>query len=93
MEFMTSWHREGFEEGISQGFSQGISQGFSQGISQGISQGKETLVLRLLHRQLGAVSPETTAQIAKLSPDRLDDLGEALLDFSSITELEKWLAQ
>ena len=77
MEIMTSWHREGIEEGI----------------SQGISQGKESLVLRLLHRRIGDVSPETTARLAKLSPEQLDDLGEALLEFSSVTELDKWLAQ
>ena len=39
------------------------------------------------------VQKETAARLAKLTPDRLDDLGEALLDFSSIAELEKWLAQ
>ncbi len=63
-----------------------------QGRTEGISQGKETLVLRQLRRRLGAVSAETTARLDELSADQLDDLGEALLDFGSVTDLEQWLA-
>ena len=59
----------------------------------GISQGKETLVLRLLRRRFGAVSADVTVRLEKLSADQLDDLGEALLDFGTVADLEQWLAR
>ncbi|MGI4790531.1 MAG: DUF4351 domain-containing protein [Janthinobacterium lividum] len=34
-----------------------------------------------------------TVRLSHLSPDQLDDLGEALLDFSSLTDLEQWLSR
>ena len=81
MELMTSWERDG------------LTRGIAQGITQGITQGKETLVVRLLQRRLGSVSTEITARLALLSPEQLDDLGEALLDFSTVADLEGWLAR
>ena len=80
-------------EAMAMGRVEGITQGISQGISQGIVQGKETLVARLLRRRLGAVPADVTARLEQLSPDQLDDLGEALLDFSSIADLEQWLSR
>ena len=88
MEIMTSWHREGREEGLHEGLMQGITQG----ITQGIMQGKEALVERLLRRRLGSV-PAAAARLSRLSADELDELGEALLDFSGPADLERWLAQ
>jgi len=42
-----------------------------------------TLVLRQLARRLGQVAPEVRAQIQQLPVAQLEELGEALLDFSS----------
>ncbi len=64
-----------------------------KGLEEGISQGKETLVMRLLRRRLGPVSEDVAARLERLSPDQLDDLGEALLDFGTVTDLEQWLAR
>ena len=77
MEIMTSWHRAGIAEGI----------------IQGITQGKESLVERQLRRRLGSVSADVSARLDQLSPEQLDDLGEALLDFSGLSDLEQWLAR
>jgi Domain of unknown function (DUF4351) len=48
-------------------------------------------VLRLLKRRLGGLSPEMEAQIVALSLTRLEELGEALLDFSQLSDLSDWL--
>jgi predicted transposase/invertase (TIGR01784 family) len=50
------------------------------------------LIIRQLTRKLGNVSPELVAKIEALSLERVELLGEDLLDFTSIVNLEKWLA-
>lgn len=49
------------------------------------------MISRLLTRRFGAVAPEVREQIEKLSITQLEDLGEALLDFSSTADLTSWL--
>ena len=53
-------------------------------------EGRE-LVLKQLTRKLGSLSPEVTAKVSNLSLERLEALGEALLDFTSFRDLETWL--
>jgi predicted transposase/invertase (TIGR01784 family) len=65
--------------------------GIEQGIRQGIEQGKLELVVRLLERRVGPLSPETQTRIAQLSTQQLENLGEALLDFASVSDLTTWL--
>ncbi len=60
---------------------------------QGRIEGKETLVMRMLRRRFGAISPDITERLDRLSSEPLDDLGEALLDFGTTADLEQWLAQ
>jgi len=64
-----------------------------EGMARGITEGKEALVVRLLRRRLGAVPEGAGARLGLLSADQLDDLGEALLDFSTAADLEQWLAR
>lgn len=45
-----------------------------------------------LTRKIGLLPEETIAQISKLSTDQLDDLAEALLDFTRLDDLTQWLA-
>jgi predicted transposase/invertase (TIGR01784 family) len=49
------------------------------------------LVLRLLIRRIGSIAPETEARIRTLSLPQLEELGEALLDFSQSSNLQDWL--
>ena len=69
------------------------AEGHYTSISQGITQGKEMLVARQLRRRIGAIPEDVTARLERLSPDQLDDLGEALLDFTSLADLDQWLTQ
>lgn len=50
-----------------------------------------SLILRLLNCRLGGVAPDLEARIRGLSVEKLEDLGEALLDFSEVTDLVDWL--
>jgi Domain of unknown function (DUF4351) len=49
-------------------------------------------LLPLLTRKFGAIAPEIQNQIQQLSIPQLEELGEALLDFSSMTDLTNWLS-
>jgi hypothetical protein len=51
-----------------------------------------SLVLRLLNRKLGNLSPKVQAQVNNLTIERVESLGEDLLDFTSIADLEAWLS-
>ncbi|QLE58895.1 DUF4351 domain-containing protein [Nostoc sp. TCL26-01] len=67
-------------------------EGLEQGLQQGLQQGEQQLILRLLNRRLGNIDVSLIEQIQKLSIAQLEALGEALLDFATITDLESWLS-
>jgi hypothetical protein len=45
-----------------------------------------------LNRRIGVIAPETETKVRALSLLRLEELGEALLDFSQPSDLNQWLA-
>lgn len=61
------------------------------GEERGRQIGESELVLRLLKRRVGDISPAFQAQIKALPLERLEALGEALLDFTGEIDLERWL--
>ena len=65
-------------------------------MEKGIVQGRESegrgLVVKLLTRKLGNPSPELLARVNGLNLDRVEALAEDLLDFTSVSDLERWLA-
>jgi predicted transposase YdaD len=54
--------------------------------------GERSLVLRQLNRRVGEVPESVRSRVAALSISQLEELGEALLDFTSLADLEVWLA-
>ena len=52
-----------------------------------------TLILRQLARRVGQVAPEVRSQIELLAVTQLEELAEALLDFSSASDLTTWLQE
>ncbi|TRT61357.1 MAG: DUF4351 domain-containing protein [Microcystis aeruginosa Ma_QC_C_20070703_M131] len=61
-----------------------------EGREEGRLEGESALILRLLSRRIGEVTPERRSQIQSLSINQLEALGEALLDFSKPEDLEEW---
>jgi hypothetical protein len=51
------------------------------------------MIMKLLNRRLGGIPDRSSVQIQQLSVPQLEDLGEALLDFTSLADLEGWLSQ
>ncbi|MBD2211500.1 DUF4351 domain-containing protein [Nostoc linckia FACHB-104] len=52
---------------------------------------KQELIIRQLNRKVGAIAPELQEQILQLPNTQLEELGEALLDFTSQEDLIAWL--
>ena len=57
-----------------------------------LQEGERSLILRQLTRRLGTIAPEIKTHIETLTIEQLEDLGEALLDFQTVADLEVWLA-
>jgi hypothetical protein len=77
MEITTSWKEEGRVEGR----------------AEGRVEGQRALAIKLLTCKLGNLSPELLARLNGLSLDRVEALAEELLDFTSVGDLEVWLAR
>jgi Domain of unknown function (DUF4351) len=87
MQIVTSWMQEGIEQGI----ERGIEQGIERGIERGIEQGERSLVLRQLTKQVGELPAEVRDRIDQLAIAQVEALGEALLEFTTLADLEGWL--
>ena len=68
-----------------------VQQSLDQGIQQGLQQGKLDLIPRLLTRRFGTPDAELQSRINNLSTADLDELSEALLDFSDVSAVSNWL--
>jgi predicted transposase/invertase (TIGR01784 family) len=62
-----------------------------KGRQEGRLEGQQELIMRQLVRRLGSVEPEIQARICRLPINQLENLGEAILDFTSASDLTTWL--
>jgi hypothetical protein len=76
MENIGSWERKGRAEGR----------------KEGRKEGQQQLITRLLARRFGALPAELANALNPLTSAQLVALGEALLDFTSLVDLQDWLA-
>jgi hypothetical protein len=79
MEIVTSW------------MEKGIEQGMQRGMQRGMQQEAASLVLRQLKRRFGDLTQPQQERIQNLSTVELENLGEALLDFTDSADLQTWL--
>ena len=75
-----------YQEILQKGVQRGLQQGLQQGLQREVS-----VILRLLRRRVGELSSSTEERIRALSITQLEELAEALLDFSSPDDLTDWL--
>ncbi|MBD2772356.1 DUF4351 domain-containing protein [Iningainema tapete] len=78
------------EQRQQEGVMQIVTSWMEQGIEQGKKQEAVALILRLLSRRVGMLPPQQQERIQNLSTTELENLGEALLDFTSARDLEVW---
>jgi predicted transposase/invertase (TIGR01784 family) len=68
-----------------------IVEGLQEGRQKGLQEGEANLVIRQLRRRLGELPESQCSQIKSFPVSQLEDLGEALLDFQGIDDLDDWL--
>jgi len=75
-----------YQEILEKGEQRGLQRGLQQGLQREVS-----VILRQVRRRVGELTPSTEERISALSITQLEDLAEALLDFSSPADLTAWL--
>ncbi|MEA5514564.1 DUF4351 domain-containing protein, partial [Nodularia sp. UHCC 0506] len=63
----------------------------AEGREEGREEEAANLITRMLTKRFGELSEEMRSSIAGLSLPILEDLSEAFLDFTSLTDLQSWL--
>ena len=79
--YITSVERIGFERGL------------KEGRQEGRQEAGKLLLQRLLVGKFGALPEPLSAAVEALASERIEDLAIALLNFSSINDLDSWLTQ
>jgi predicted transposase YdaD len=69
-----------------------LAQGEQIGEQRGRQEGERSLILRLLTRRVGELPQQVRLRIETLSLEQLENLGEALLDFQALADLEAWFS-
>ncbi|MEY4195891.1 MAG: hypothetical protein RLZZ226_2259, partial [Pseudomonadota bacterium] len=70
---------------------EGKAEGLAEGQAKGWVEGEAELILRQLARRCGALSTQQKSLIMTLPKEKLDALGDSLLDFTTMADLEAWL--
>jgi Domain of unknown function (DUF4351) len=67
--------------------------GYKRGREEGRQEGEQGLILRQLSRRFGELSKQVRARVESMNSTQLEALGEALLDFTGIDDLNNWLQE
>ena len=74
-------------------FLEKIQEAEAKGKAEGEIKEAQALILRQLTRRIGKISGELLSQVESLPLVQLEELGEALLDFTTQADLAAWLNQ
>lgn len=70
---------------------EGIQEGEQRGRVEGREVEARSLILRQLNRRVGELPHQVRQRVESLALEQLENLGEALLDFTSMADLHAWL--
>ena len=80
-----------YQEGKQEGKQEGRQEGKQEGRQEGRQEGEVQLLVRQLSKRFGLIGDRRLQEINNLTIEQLEDLGEALLDFTDSMELDSWL--
>ncbi|MGB3789998.1 MAG: Rpn family recombination-promoting nuclease/putative transposase [Phormidesmis sp.] len=88
--------REGLREGMLEGMREGLREGLREGRREGRQEGRQeeaaSLIVRQLAKRFGELPEDFQLTVSELPLTTLEELGEALLDFSNTAEVQEWLS-
>ena len=67
------------------------ARGEALGEARGEARGRVGLLLRLLAKVCGPLPGDVADRVRSLPSQQIEELGEALLDFRSLADLQSWL--
>ena len=70
-----------------------MREGRQEGLREGRKEEAASLIVRQLGKRFGELPEDVRTSISELTITVLEELGEALLDFSDISEVQNWLAE
>ncbi len=82
-----------YQQIYTEGRQEGLHEGRQEGLHEGRQEGEVNLVLRQLTRKLANLSETMVKRVKKLTIPQLENLGEALLGFTQIGDLETFLSK
>ncbi|MGJ0607038.1 Rpn family recombination-promoting nuclease/putative transposase [Cylindrospermopsis raciborskii] len=83
--------QEGLQEGELRGEQRGRQEGLQEGRQEGRQEGQRKIILLLLNHKFDGIESPVVERINRLSLEQLEAMGESLLDFRQISDLEAWL--
>ena len=82
----TRVYQEAKQEGLQLGKQEGLQLGKQEGLQRQVA-----MLLRMLTRKFGKLSPRTKNRITKLSVTQLENLAEVIFDLQTVADLNTWL--
>ncbi|WP_244982410.1 Rpn family recombination-promoting nuclease/putative transposase [Cylindrospermopsis raciborskii G7] len=70
---------------------EGLQKGLQEGRQEGRQEGQRKIILLLLNHKFDGIESPVVERINRLSLEQLEAMGESLLDFRQISDLEAWL--
>ena len=85
---LTSWHKQGIEEGRKEGRIEGRKEGRIEGKIEGKIDALKNMIIRLARKKFNGIEATTETTILKINnPERLESIVENILDIHSEEEL------
>jgi predicted transposase/invertase (TIGR01784 family) len=82
-----------YQEIRAEAIAEGEQIGEQRGEQRGQHNEARSLLLRLLSKKFGTLSDRYQTQITNLPLEQMESLSEALLDFTGIADLDRWLTE
>jgi predicted transposase YdaD len=74
-------------------YQDAMAEGELKGKAEGKAEGETRMVMVLLNHRLGEIPMDLSTAISRLSVEKLEALGKALLNFNNLQDLGSWLAR
>ncbi|TYQ30883.1 Rpn family recombination-promoting nuclease/putative transposase [Pseudanabaena sp. UWO310] len=88
----TRVYQEAMQEGKQEGLQIGKQEGLQIGKQEGL-QRQAAMLVRMLTRKFGKISPSIKSKISKLSAVQLENLAEVIFDLQTTADLSAWLKE